>query len=271
MWIAILILTIFALFLFFVFALRGRVEQGRFDGIKGYAIAHRGLHDKPQVPENSMAAFSHAVEKGYGIELDLHLTADGKLAVFHDNTLERTSNGEGKVKEHTLEELKKLHLEGTDQQIPHFEQVLELVQGRVPLIIELKAEGNSAELCQATLNALQDYDGYFCIESFDPRPLLWLKRNRPEITRGQLSQNFLKHSEGLPFVLKILLTSLMLNFITKPDFVAYNHLHRGDLPNHLCKNLWKMQGVAWTVTSSEDKVALDKEGYISIFEGFEPK
>lgn len=269
MWIAVLLLVIFILFLLWVFALRGRGGKDRFEGIRGFVIAHRGLHDKPSIPENSMSAFARAVEKGYGIELDLHLTSDGRLVVFHDNTLERTTGVEGRLKDRTFSELSALRLEGTDQRIPSFEDLLGLVGGRVPLVIELKAEGNAAALCEATLKALEGYEGYYCIESFDPRPLLWLKKHRPDVVRGQLSQNFLKESSGLNPPLRLLLTSLFLNLAVRPDFVAYNYEHKNDLPFHLSKNLWGVQSFAWTVTDKETAEKLTEEGYIPIFEKFE--
>lgn len=251
-------------------ALSGRGGAERFNGFSGVKVAHRGLHNKPRIPENSMPAFAEAVAKGYGIELDLHLLADGGLAVFHDNTLDRTTGVKGKIKELTTDELKKYKLEGTDWSIPTFKEVLQLVDGQVPLIIELKTEGNSAALCKATLAALEGYDGEYCIESFDPRPLLWLKKNRPEITRGQLSQNFFKESFGLKLPLQLILTALLFNFITKPDFIAYKFSQRKNLFNQISIRLWKLQPVAWTITSKEDCDTAEKEGCIPIFEQFEP-
>lgn len=251
-------------------ALSGRGGKERFKAFEGYAIAHRGLHNKPRIPENSMPAFAAAVLGGYGIELDLHLLADGGLAVFHDNTLDRTTGLKGRVKDLTTEQLEDIKLEGTDWGIPTFQEVLQLVNGQVPLVIELKAEGNSAALCNATLEALEGYKGAYCIESFDPRPLLWLKQNRPEVTRGQLSQNFFKESSGLKLPLQFILTALLFNFLTKPDFIAYKFSERNNLFNQICIKLWKLQPFVWTITSKEDYDTAEKEGYISIFEQFEP-
>ncbi len=256
--------------LFFLLALSGRGGRERFKDFEGFAIAHRGLHKKPQIPENSMPAFAAAVHNGYGIELDLHLLADGGLAVFHDNTLDRTTGIKGRVKDLTADRLKEYKLEGTDWCIPTFQEVLQLVDGQVPLIIELKAEGNSATLCKATLEALEGYKGAYCIESFDPRPLLWLKINRPEITRGQLSQNFFKEPSGLKLPLQFILTALLFNFLTKPDFIAYKFSERNNLFNQICIKLWRLQPVAWTITSKEDCDTAEKEGCIPIFEQFEP-
>lgn len=264
------VLIILVIALLFVPALAGRGEKERFEAFRGVPIAHRGLHNKPQIPENSMPAFSRAVDKGYGIELDLHLLADGGLAVFHDNTLVRTTGAEGRVKDLTSDELKNYRLEGTENTIPAFPEVLKLVDGKVPLIIELKAEGNSAELCKATLKALENYSGAYVIESFDPRPLIWLKNNRPDITRGQLSQNFIKEPSGLKLPLRLVLTSLVLNFLTKPDFIAYNFSHRNNIFNKICIKLWKLQPVVWTIENNNDYKTAAQEGAILIFEQFEP-
>lgn len=103
-----------------------------------YRYAHRGFHDKPVIPENSLPAFRRAIEHGFGAELDVHLLKDGTLAVFHDSDLRRCANVDGQIEDLTLEELKQLRLEGTDEQIPTFDEVLALFESATPLIIELK-------------------------------------------------------------------------------------------------------------------------------------
>lgn len=266
----IVLIVILVLALLFALALSGRGGNERFSGIKGFDIAHRGLHNKPTIPENSMAAFKLAVEKGYGIELDLHLLADGGIAVFHDNTLDRTTGKQGNIKDLTLADLKDYTLEESSETIPNFYDVLNLVDGKVPLIIELKIEKNTGALCKATMEALKDYKGYYCIESFDPRPLIWLKKNHPEVARGQLSQNFLKSKSKLSFVTKILLTSLVMNIATRPDFIAFKFTDRKLIFNQICTKVWKLQPVCWTIKNIEDHKQAIKEGYISIFEQFEP-
>lgn len=264
------IMLICFLALVFLLILSGRGGKRRFEGIIGFDIAHRGLHNKPTIPENSMPAFARAVEKGYGIEFDLHLLSDGGLAVFHDNTLDRTAGVSGNIKDLTLDTLENYNLEGTEYHIPSFSEVLELVDGKVPLIIELKTEGNTAALCKAVTEALKDYEGYYCIESFDPRVLMWLKKHRPHITRGQLSQNFLKSKSGQPLPLRILLTALMFNFLTQPDFIAYKFADRKLIFSQICLKFWNLQPVCWTIKNTEDHKTAKKEGYITIFEQFEP-
>ncbi|MBQ2866864.1 MAG: glycerophosphodiester phosphodiesterase, partial [Firmicutes bacterium] len=130
---------------------------------------------------------------------------------------------------------------------------------------------NHAALCKATCDMMERYTGPYCIESFDPRCILWLKKNRPEIIRGQLSQNFVKKNENLSLALRIALTHLLTNFLTVPDFVAYNFAHRKDTgANTICRKFWKGQGVSWTLRTKEEYDQAVKEGLLPIFEHFRP-
>lgn len=267
LWILAALLVVFLLYLK---ALRG--TNGRMtDSMLSTRYAHRGLHNaKKCVPENSMSAFKLALEKGYGIELDLHLTADKQLAVIHDASLKRTAGEDVNVYDLTADELKNYGLEGTNQKIPMFSEVLELFDGKAPIIVELKSDnGNCAELCERTIEALKDYKGEYMIESFDPRCILWLKKNKPEIIRGQLSQNFLKEKyKG--FLFNLFLTSLLTNAFTRPDFVAYNYKHKKSFPFLLFTKVWQGQGITWTITSADDLTNAEDDGYPVIFESFEP-
>lgn len=255
----------------YVLALRCRRGNQQLTSLRGWSYAHRGLHGK-NVPENSMAAFRLALEGGYGIELDVHLMADGTLAVIHDASLKRTAGADVAIEDLTQEELAQYRLEGTDEQIPLFQDVLELFDGKAPMIIELKAErGNHEALASAVCNLLDDYKGVFCIESFDPRVLYYLRKNRPEICRGQLAENFFADSQvDLKWHLKFILSNLLGNFLTVPDFVAYRFSHRKNPGVYLARKLWGVQGVAWTITSEEDYDTAVLDGWIPIFEGFRP-
>lgn len=265
-YIAIIIVILIALYLF---AIRGRVGNKNLSDLQGFDYAHRGLHGNG-VAENSITAFHLAKEKGYGIELDIHLLKDGTLAVIHDSELKRTTGADGIIEDLTAEELKLYNLENTNDTIPTFKEVLDLYDGTAPIIVELKAHKNQAALAKAAADILKDYKGAYCIESFDPRCILWLKKNRPEIIRGQLAQNFFKTDDKLNFFIKFLLTNNLLNFITKPDFVAYNFAHRKVLATRLCQKLWKMQMVGWTIRTKETQNQVKNENWLSIFEYFLP-
>lgn len=233
-------------------------------------FAHRGLHSKSaRLPENSMAAFRAAVDNGYGAELDVHLLKDGRLAVIHDSSLLRTAGSNEIIEQLTEYDLKNFLLEGTSEQIPLLEDVLALFKGRAPLIIELKTYGNnSAALCEAVCKILDNYTGDFCVESFDPRCLRWFKKRRPKIIRGQLAQNFLKNPSGMGRIVDFFLTSLFLNIITRPHFIAYKYEDMGNLPYKFWTKLLNRQGVAWTINSIENYNKAKSENLIVIFEGF---
>ncbi len=237
---------------------------------KEWLYAHRGLHDnETDAPENSLRAFQKATEAGYGIELDIQLTKDKVPVVFHDFTLKRICGAEEKVCDFTCEELQRFRLCGTDQTIPRFEKVLELVGGRVPLIVELKAEGKDVSVCQAADSLLKDYQGMYCIESFNPLCVLWYRRNRKEIVRGQLSESFLREKKRRSF-LYFVLQNLLLNWLGKPDFVAYNHMHYRALSRRLCRGLYRNTAAAWTIRSAKQLEEARKHFDIYIFEGFLP-
>ena len=241
------------------------------DKFAGWKFAHRGLHGQG-VPENSMLAFRKAREQGYGVELDVHLLADGNLAVIHDFELVRTTGKNGVVEDLTVAQLDEYFLENTMQTIPTLEQVLHLFDGRAPLIVELKAVGkNYSVLCKKTCELLDSYNGLFCLESFDPRCVHWLRKNRPDLIRGQLTENFFRSKASkLPWLLKFLLTNQVLNFLTQPDFVAYKFQDRKNISDFLVRKLWKTPSVTWTLLNKREINTAEKEGRIPIFENLTP-
>ena len=239
--------------------------------LRKFLYAHRGYHCKPTVPENSMAAFRAAVERGWGAELDVHLMKDGSLAVIHDSSLQRTAGADAAVEDLTAEELDAYPLEDSEERIPLLPEVLELFRGKAPLIIELKPfRGNHAALSQAVAELLDGYDGDYCIESFDPRVVRWFRRNRPEVCRGQLAENFLRGEGPLPGYMKLLLTGLLLNFGTRPDFIAYKFEDRNCWGMGLCRFLHRPVEVSWTLRNGTDLAAARREGKLVIFEQFDP-
>ena len=255
----------------YVLAVQCRRGHKGMNALRGWNYAHRGLHGNG-VPENSMAAFRAALDAGCGVELDLHLLKDGSLAVFHDGTLDRCTGKSGKPEDLTAADLENYPLEGTEETIPLFSQVLELFAGKAPIIVELKPVGsNHGALCQAACDLLDAYSGPYCLESFDPRCIYWLKKHRPDLIRGQLSEDFVHNPKNpLPMHMKFLLTHLLENFLTRPDFVAYRFQDRKALSPFLARKVWGAQGVTWTITAREDLETAHKEGWLPIFEGFRP-
>ena len=255
----------------YVFVLRCRPGKKKMQSLEGWAYAHRGLHGDG-VPENSLGAFRLALENGYGIEFDVHLMADGELAVIHDASLKRTAGEDVSIEDLTKADLDRYRLENTDEKIPLFSEVLALYSGKAPLIIELKVERNNfAALGMAVCDALAGYEGAYCLESFDPRAVHWLKQNRPDKIRGQLTENFFKSPNcKLPWILKLGLTCQLMNFLTLPDFVAYKSADRKRLGNFVARKIWGAAGVTWTVKSLKEFNTVKKEGWLPIFEGFRP-
>ncbi len=258
-----------ALFVLYLLAVGGRSGHPGLAALRSHVYAHRGLHNEER-PENSLTAFKAAKEKGYGVELDVHLLKDGTLAVFHDHTLIRMTGKEGKIEDLTAAELSEYTLADSGQTIPTLEQVLELLEGGAPLVVELKAAGNHRALVHATMAVLKRYNVTYCIESFDPRCLWYLRRDFPNVIRGQLSQNFFKSNEKLSGITKFMLTYLLTNFLTRPDFVAYHFAHRHELSVRVARKIWGVQGVVWTLTDSKQHQAALSEGFLPIFEQYEP-
>lgn len=241
------------------------------EGLLSARYAHRGLHSKPEIPENSMHAFRLAVDEGFGIELDVHLTADNKLAIIHDASLKRTAKIDLQIEEITLAKAQQFYLERSCEKIPDFEDFLKMVDGKIPLIIELKVvDGNTDALCRRMMEALEGYQGLYCIESFDPSVVKWLRHNAPEVVRGQLAGHLrrggdLNIKKSHDFLLKTLLVNPLMG--GKPDFVAYKC---EDLDS-LAFRLFKGAKFTWTIKSYEDLKRAEARGIAGIFEQFNPK
>ena len=251
----------------------GRRSQPGWEKLLDWRYAHRGLYDNDAgIPENSLAAFRRAAEAGFGAELDIHLTADGQLAVIHDSDLRRVCGRAGKVEELTYAELSQLRLLGTEEGIPLLSDVLPLFAGVAPLIVELKPiRGNEPELAEKVCALLDTFpDLAYCLESFDPFAVLWLRKNRPELIRGQLSQNFLRDQDRPKFLVSFLLSTLFSNAWTRPDFIAWRWQDRKSPFRALCCRGYRIQGVYWTLTGPEQLLSAEREGALGIFEGFRP-
>ena len=263
----IILLAVLLLFLFLICpSLRRHPERKNAEGM---FIAHRGLHSVfENTPENSMAAFDRAIELGFAIEMDVHITSDDKLIVFHDDDLERMCSVSGKPEDKTLEELTALRLAGTEYTIPSFEDFLKRVDGRVPILIELKTKSPKTckRLCRAVDTALKNYKGKYYIQSFYPPALLWYRRHRKDVFRGQLSSG---KFEDKRFHMK-LLSALLLNFISRPDFVSYEIYYDNNFFRRVCEILGAYS-FGWTFKSSEELEKYKNVFPARIFEGFIPE
>lgn len=278
--------------------------DARWGKIRQHRFAHRGLHDRDLgIPENSVAAFRRARDLGFGVELDVHLTADGQLAVIHDASTRRMCGRALTVEKSTLQDLRELCLDGTDERIPTFDEVLSVFDADcaddaepLPLIVEVKTEGAAwprvAELCHKTMDALDCHCVSYCVESFDPRVLVWLRRHRPEVVRGQLSKDYVAatsaksaasartgeksvpaHRQALASACTAArdaaATSMVANSLARPDFVAYKFADRATPAFRLVQALGA-KPVFWTIKNPQDLAAAETEGGVAIFEGFVP-
>lgn len=230
--------------------------------------AHRGLHND-KFPENSLGAFKNAVDNRYGIELDIQLSKDKIPMVFHDATLDRVCGICGKLSDFTCEELRSLHLLDSEYTIPTLREVLELVDGRVPLLVEFKP--GSTELCDIACPFLDEYNGIFCVESFDPFILCKIREIRPRYARGQLVGNSIKSKSTKNAFLNFALTALLTHILSRPDFVAYDIKMKHNPSVFLCKHLFRIPMFAWTVRSEEDYTECRQKKLLAIFEGFKPE
>ncbi len=266
------IIALAALALACLLMLRTRRGRERMRPLARFRYAHRGLYDPVAgVPENSLSAFARAAARGYGAELDVHLLRDGGLAVLHDSSLKRMTGRGGAVEELGTDELGGIFLGGTGERIPQLREVLEIYEGTgLPLIVELKSvRGNHAALCARTMAELDRFHVPYCVESFDPRCVRWLRKNRPEVIRGQLSADFTRDHTGNGAVLDFLASKLLMNFYGLPDFIAYRFEDRRRAPVKYCARRGA-QLVYWTIRSQEELDTAEREGAITIFERFLP-
>lgn len=266
------LIVIFAVL--YVFLTLPRVFDSANMALLKIDYAHRGLHGNG-IPENSLAAYSNAIDNGYGIEIDVQLSSDGEIFVFHDHSAARMCGIEKKLSEMTAEEIKTLRLADTDEHIPTLAEVLTLVDARVPLLIEVKYYAETTKLCTLLAEALDSYDGSFAVQSFDPRVLRYFKKYRPRFARGQLVAKATKRSERKgtdaqnPFV-SFLLNHLLLNVLSRPDFISIQKNHTRELGFIIATEVFKAKAFIWTVKNDKQYEFFKKQGYFSIFENIRP-
>ena len=177
------------------------------DFLKYNFIAHRGLYEDG-IPENSISSFERAIKFDYIIELDIHLLKDNNIVVFHDDNLKRLYGEDIVLKNSTYDDLKKYN-------ISLFKDVLMFINGRVPIIVELKCDSDIGRLENEVTKYLDNYNGEFAVKSFDPRRVRWFKKNRPNYIRGVLFTD----KGDYPLYLIYLYTK----FLVKPDFISVRY------------------------------------------------
>ncbi len=271
--VVLILLALVALYLLMIMPrMFGKPDDSAF---KTNLFAHRGVfNNKTEAPENSMPAFRRAVEEGFGIELDVQLTSDKVPVIFHDFTLMRACGEHGLLSSYSWDELKEFRLFESGEHIPRLDEFLAMVDGRVPLLVEIKSNRTDMEICRKTDALLSAYPGVYCIESFNPLVLFWYRRHRSKIMRGQLSDGFTKTPEyrvivHRPFLLAM--QFLLVNILSRPDFVAYNARYKDNLSRRLCRSLFRKRSAAWVVQSKEDLEKYRHHFDVFIFDGFIPE
>ena len=264
--IAAIVLAALVLLYFYLVCPSLRKHRGR-EILDGRFIAHRGLHSiVKDTPENSLKSFLLAADYGYAIEIDIHLTRDGEVVVFHDDDLKRMCGVDRKIGDMTLKEIKKCRLMRSGHAIPTLSECLAAVNGKVPLLIEFKcASMSSVELCDAADKLLTEYDGEYLIQSFYPSVLRWYRFNRKEVCRGQLATDF----KNAPLYKKML-GAMLFNFLGRPDFVSFEHSAKRGLGYRMAKKMGAYP-VGWTYTNQEDLNKTKEVFNAYIFENFIPK
>lgn len=252
----------------YVFLIRPRPEPKTSIEPLKVDYAHRGLHGDFAV-ENTMQAFRAADREGYGIELDVHLSKDNVVVVFHDDTLERMCGRTERVDALTSSELSWVPINGTYEKIPLFEEVLAAISPTTPLCIELK--GTDTRLCEEVSKILDKYEGYYCVKSFNPFLINWFRKHRPRVVRGILVSNFLAKGQKGNIFVRFLATSMIFNCLAKPDFISYDCNHPKLLPLVICKKVWNVLTFTWTVNTPEKYGTAKARGDIAVFEGFDPR
>lgn len=238
-------------------------------------IAHRGYFDNDSAaPENSLAAFQRAIDHGYAIELDTQLSADGTVVVLHDKSLLRSSGVDRNVQDMTDAELASCTLFNSSEKVPTFAEALKLINGQVPLLVEIKGEAGDdvAAISKATAELLDKYDGVYVVQSFNPFALQWFKENRPNVPRGLLSKDFIADGEGQSVVNRAALTSMLTNVAARPNFISYELKSDGQLTFEAMQQLSDLPCFAWTLKSQEELDKAKAAGFDGfIFDSFEAK
>lgn len=239
------------------------------DWILNRPIAHRGLHNNDlDIPEHSDRAFQAAIENNYPVELDIRLLADGELAVFHDADLFRMTGIKEPISQHCSRSIKQFKLLAGDRDILLLDEVFELINGKVPILIEIKSDRAVGKLEQILLTKLANYAGEYAIQSFNPVSLAWFKANSPSILRGQLSTDF--KNINFHWYKKFLHKNLLINWLSSPHFIAYDLHCLPYFPVTVLRQVWQVPLLAWTVSSEADKIKALKYADNLIFENILP-
>ncbi len=238
------------------------------------SFAHRGLHDiANDIVENTPSAFSAALEAGYAIELDVQEAGDGEPMVFHDPVLDRLTKATGPLISRTSAELKRIAFNGTSDRMQHLGELLEQIQGRVPLIIEIKSDWRTRGPFEDRIaGILKSYPGQAAVMSFDPNAIAAFAHHAPQIKRGLVAGPFrnLDYWGHLPAAKRFAMRHLLSAFIARAHFIAYDLDGLPAFAPNIWRRAFNLPLLAWTVRSEVDRQRAEKWADAIIFEGFRP-
>lgn len=250
----ILLITFGVLIALYLFLIAPSFNSPDMTNLMSYSYAHRGYYDNENgVPENSLASFRLAAEKGYGVELDVQPSSDGVAMVFHDKDLERLCGVKGAPWDYTAAELQEMKLLGTDETIPTLEEALAVIDGQVPVLVEYKLDKVDTEICVIAQAALDDYEGEYAMLAFHPMALLWYKKNAPDVPCGQLMQDYTTKEDYAGKALYFFLGHMVADVAVRPDFIAFRHDDKQNISVRLC-NLMGAPMIGWTI-QGEDMIS----------------
>jgi len=246
-------------------------RKAAFNNFKSHYYAHRGLFDNNSgAPENTIPAFKRAVDDGFGVEMDVQLTKDKRVVIAHDYSLKRICGEDKLIKDLSYLELRGYKILNSGEAIPLFSDALQIIDGKVPVIVEIKAEEDFKDTCELTSGILSSYRGLYCVESFSPYVVGWYKKKCPDVIRGQLSDDYLFFNYLKSKFKNWALTNMIYNAAYKPDFIAYNYQFKDKKCLSFWKKILKCGTAAWTIKSQEELDAASEMFDIIIFDSFTP-
>ncbi len=247
--------------------------MARIDWLTARPIAHRALHNRASGRvENTIPAVTAAIERGFSIEVDLQLTADEQVIVFHDGTLDRLTETTGRIDRLNLSAVRATRLRDSSDRIPTLEELLEEVAGRVPLVMELKSHWNGdRRLERAVATTLTDYAGPAAIMSFDPASMRAMRYLVPHLPRGLVADSFNPEDwPDVPAHNRFALRHLLAASYVLPQFIAYGVKALPANAPLLIRHVFGLPLLTWTVRTQDERAVADRWANQMIFEGFDP-
>lgn len=258
--------------IYFSFLKPGHYDRKKTIPFKERYVARRGLYTPySDEPENSMSAFRKAIENDYNIEFDVRVTKDGKVIVFNDSNTFRMCGAKKDISKVNFIEIQRYRLENTKETIPLLVDVLKLIKTQVPIIVNIKESENWKKDVEKISYLLDQYNGIYCVASTDPKILWWYKKNNPKVIRCQIASNYFKNDNGKRWFIKFVRTNLLTNFISRPNFIAYDHRYSNQFSYLICKNAFKVENIAWVIRSQEELENARSKYQCFIFDSFIPE